>query len=68
MPKAAGKWNTYEITAKGESLTVIFNGQKTADNVQNGKFANGPIALQFAPGVVKDKGVIKFRKVEIKPL
>ena len=27
------------------------------------KFATGPIALQFAPGVVKDKGVIKFRKV-----
>lgn len=68
MPKAAGKWNTYEITAKGPSLTVVFNGQKTADNVQDAKFANGPIALQFAPGVVKDKGVIKFRKVEIKPL
>jgi hypothetical protein len=68
MPKAAGKWNIYEITAKGPSLTVVFNGQKTADNVQNAKFAGGPIALQFAPGVVKDKGVIKFRKVEIKPL
>jgi Domain of Unknown Function (DUF1080) len=63
-----GKWNTYEITAKGPSLTVVFNGQKTADSVQDAKFANGPIALQFAPGVVKDKGVIKFRKVEIKPL
>ena len=48
--------------------TVVFNGQKTADNVQNAKFAGGPIALQFAPGVVEDKGVIKFRKVEIKPL
>jgi hypothetical protein len=46
----------------------VFNGQKTADSVQDAKFANGPIALQFAPGVVKDKGVIKFRKVEIKPL
>jgi len=68
MPKAAGKWNTYEITAKGPSLTVMLNGQKTADNVQDAKFASGPIALQFAPGVVKDKGVIKFRKVEIKQL
>jgi hypothetical protein len=46
----------------------VFNGQKTADSVHDAKFANGPIALQFAPGVVKDKGVIKFRKVEIKPL
>jgi hypothetical protein len=68
MPKAAGKWNTFEITAKGSSLTVVLNGQKTVDNVQDTKFANGPIALQFAPGVVRDKGIIKFRKVEIKQL
>src|SRR5690349_9875871 len=31
MPKAAGKWNTYEITAQGPHLTVVLNGQKTAD-------------------------------------
>jgi len=31
MPKAAGKWNTYEITAKGPHLMVVLNGQKTAD-------------------------------------
>lgn len=68
MPKAAGKWNTYEITAKGDRFTVVFNGQKTADNVQDAKLASGPIGLQYAPGVVKDKGVIKFRKVEIRPL
>ena len=44
-------------------------GQSTGfRNVQNAKFAGGPIALQFAPGVVKDKRVIKFRKVEIKRL
>ena len=68
MPKAAGKWNTYEITAKGSKLTVVLNGQTTVDGVENAKFAKGPIALQNAPGVVKEKGVIKFRKVEIKPL
>jgi hypothetical protein len=68
MPKAAGKWNTYEITAKGDRFTVVLNGQKTADNAQDAKFASGPIALQYAPGAVKDKGVIKFRTVEIKPL
>ena len=27
MPKAGGKWNTYEITAKGRQITVILNGQ-----------------------------------------
>ena len=61
MPKAAGKWNTYEITAKGPKLTVILNGEKTAD-IEDSKFADGPIALQYGSGVVK------FRKVQIKPL
>jgi hypothetical protein len=68
MPKAAGKWNIYEITAKGPEFTVVLNGQKTVDGARDEKFKSGPIALQNAPGVVKDKGVIKFRKVEIKPL
>ena len=67
MPKAGGKWNVYEVTAKGPALTVVLNGQKTVD-IQDSKFARGPFALQYAPGVVKDKGVIKFRKVEIKNL
>lgn len=67
--KAGGQWNTFLITAKGSSLKVEFNGTKTVD-VQDGKFAQGPFALQFgnlppknAPG-----GAIKFRKVQIKPL
>jgi hypothetical protein len=68
MPKAAGKWNTYEIEARGPQFTVVLNGQKTADGAKDDKFKSGPIALQYAPGVVKDKGVIKFRKVEIRPL
>jgi hypothetical protein len=59
--KAGGKWNTYEITAKGTRLTVILNGEKTAD-VDDSKHAAGPIALQYGSGVVK------FRKVQIKPL
>src|SRR5262249_14877897 len=61
MPKAGGKWNTYEITAKGSQLTVVLNGQKTVD-VQDSKHAAGPFALQYG------SGVIKFRKVYIKPL
>jgi hypothetical protein len=28
MPKAGGKWNTYEITAKGSQLTVVLNGRR----------------------------------------
>jgi hypothetical protein len=61
MPKAGGKWNTYEITARGTNLVLLLNGQKTVD-VQDAKFANGPIALRWG------RGTIKFRKVEIKAL
>ncbi|CCE07499.1 conserved exported hypothetical protein [Bradyrhizobium sp. STM 3843] len=61
MPKAGGKWNTYEITAKGPHLTVVLNGEKTAE-ADDTKHASGPIALQYGAGVVK------FRKVQIKPL
>jgi hypothetical protein len=74
MPKAGGKWNVYEITAKGPTFTVVLNGQKTVDGVQDAKHANGRIALQHGlgvkddKGVANDKGVVKFRKVEIKPL
>jgi Domain of Unknown Function (DUF1080) len=74
MPHAAGKWNTYEITAKGSTFTVVLNGQKTVDGVTDAKLPNGRIALQHGPGVKdasgvpNEKGVVKFRKVEIKPL
>src|SRR5690606_31559299 len=61
MPKAGGKWNTYEITAKGRQISVVLNGETTAE-LNNGLFAEGPIALQHGDGVVKG------RKVAIKPL
>ena len=61
MPKAGGKWNTFEITAKGRQITVMLNGQKTVE-LHNGLFAEGPLTLQHG------SGVIKFRKVAIKPL
>jgi hypothetical protein len=61
MPKAGGKWNTYEITAKGRQITVVLNGNKTAE-LHNGLFIEGPFTLQHGAGV------IKFRKVAIKPL
>ncbi len=61
MPKAGGKWNTFEITAKGRTITVLMNGQKTVE-LNNGLFAEGPLTLQHG------SGVIKFRKVAIRPL
>lgn len=66
--KAGGKWNTFEITARGPNLTVRFNGVTTAA-ITNDKFASGPIALQFGPGVKgATGGPIKWRKVQIRPL
>jgi hypothetical protein len=61
MPKAGGKWNTYEVTVKGRDVTVVLNGQTTA-KLRNGMFDEGPIALQHGAGA------IKFRKVEVKAL
>ena len=61
MPKAGGKWNVYDITVKGDKLTVMLNGQRTVE-LQDSKFASGPLALQYGSGVVK------FRKVQIRPL
>jgi len=61
--KTGGKWNTYEITARGSKFTLVLNGVKTVDNAEDAKFsAAGPIALQFG------EGTVKFRKVQIKPL
>ena len=59
--KAAGKWNTFEIRAEGNHLTVVMNGTKTVD-ARNDKYARGPIALQYGAGVVK------FRSVKIRTL
>ena len=67
--KAGGKWNTYEITAKGSKLTVVLNGTKTAE-LDHSQFAAGPVALQFGnlPPKGDPGGSIKWRKVQIKAL
>ena len=61
MPKAGGKWNTYHVTIRGDEITAVLNGVVTAKG-RDDKLKSGPIALQYAAGVVK------FRKVEIRPL
>jgi hypothetical protein len=61
MPKAGGRWNTYEITADGSRLTLVLNGITTVD-ITDDKLADGHIALQWGAGTVK------FRKLVIQPL
>ena len=66
--KVGGRWNVYEITAKGPELTVKLNGVVTA-TANNGKLASGPFALQYGAGVDGALGgPIKWRRVLIRPL
>jgi hypothetical protein len=61
FPKAGGRWNIFEITAKGPQMSVVMNGVKTAEG-SDGKFPSGRIAIQYGAGVVR------FRKLEIRLL
>jgi hypothetical protein len=66
--KAGGRWNTYEITARGSQLTVKLNGAQTV-SLQDSKHASGPFALQYGAGVKGAKGgPIKWRRVQIRSL
>jgi hypothetical protein len=68
MPKAGGKWNTLEITAKGSQLMVVLNGVQTV-NTNNKRFAQGPLALQYGVGTKNGEGAtIKWRKVQVKQI
>ena len=59
--QTGGKWNNYDITARGSQLTVVLNGAKVVD-VKDTKHAEGPIGLQYGAGTVK------FRNVRIRKL
>ncbi len=66
--KAGGKWNTYEIYAKGSEVTVKFNGTVTV-SMRDSKFASGPFSLQYGAGVKgATGGPIKWRKVLVREL
>ncbi|HTK34743.1 MAG TPA: DUF1080 domain-containing protein [Caulobacteraceae bacterium] len=62
VPKTADRWSTMEISARGPLFTVWVNGVKTVDNAHDDAHAHGRIALQYGTGVVK------FRKVQIRPV
>jgi len=56
-----GKWNTFDITARGTHFTVVLNGMKTVD-ADDKKHSRGIIGLQYGAGTVK------FRNVRIRTL
>ena len=65
--KAGGKWNTFEIHAKGPEVTVKFNGAVTV-SMRDSKYASGPFSLQFGNRGKEPGGAIKWRKVQIRAL
>ncbi len=69
-----GQWNTFEITLRGERLTVILNGKTVIENAElPGLPANGPLALQHHGGYKDGKynpasSLVQFRNLSIKEL
>ncbi len=69
-----GQWNEFEITMKGDRLTVVLNGITVLDNAQLPDVpARGPLALQHH-GQKKDgvwtgpPSLVQFRNLSIKAL
>ncbi len=74
--KPVGEWNTFEITMKGDRLTVVLNGQTVIQNAQlPGVPAKGKLGLQHHGGKNAKTGemnaassLIQFRNISIKQI
>ena len=72
--KPVGEWNAFEITLKGDRLTVVLNGTTVIENAElPGIPARGPIAFQHHGGFKDGKyfgppSLVQFRNIRIKPL
>jgi hypothetical protein len=55
------QWNTYQITAQGDHIVVVLNGETTLD-IHDAKFAEGNLRLQY------QQFPIAFRNIKIRPL
>lgn len=69
-----GQWNKFEITLRGETLSVVLNGKQVLENARLPELpSTGKIALQHH-GSKKDgqwtspPALVQFRKIEIKEL
>lgn len=68
-----GQWNAFDITMKGERVTVVLNGKTVIDNARlPGIPKSGPIALQHHGGLNKRTGemspassLIQFRNIRV---
>jgi hypothetical protein len=72
--KDIGEWNAFEITMKGDRLTVVLNGVTVLENAQLPDVpARGPIGLQHHGG--RKDGVwdsppslVQFRNISVQEL
>jgi hypothetical protein len=71
-----GEWNAFDITVKGDRITVVNNGILVIDNALfPGLDKKGPIGLQHHGGVDEETGklrgassLVQFRNIWIKEL
>jgi len=69
-----GEWNAFEITLKGDRLTVVLNGKTVIEEAElPGIPPRGPIALQHHGGFKDGKylgppSLVQFRNIRIKPI
>jgi len=72
--KNIGEWNTFEITMRGDRLTVVLNGETVIENAQlPGVPPRGRIGLQHHGGKrdgkwVSPPSLVQFRNIFIKEL
>jgi hypothetical protein len=72
--KPVGQWNTYEITVKGETVTVVLNGKTVIDNAKlPGLDPRGALGLQHHGGMRDGKwnsppALVQFRNIYVKEL
>ena len=55
------QWNHFQITAEGDHIVVVLNGETTLD-IRDAKFPEGHIRLQY------QQFPIEFRNIKIRPL
>lgn len=72
--KNIGEWNTFEITMRGERVTVVLNGKTVIENAPlPGVPVEGPVGLQHHGRVEDGKylgppSLLQFRNISIKEL
>ena len=62
--KPPGQWNSYEITAQGNTITVVLNGQQVSHLVNANRSPTGYIGLQNHHAGSR----VQFRNIRIRLL